>query len=71
MILKIINILKWCVERYICLLGFHGYNCVEDVDRKRCSYCGCYFEGWLPPTEKIVEDFYYLRSLWKKYGKYN
>lgn len=67
MIKKIIHILKWCMDRYTCLLGFHGFNCSEDIDKKRCSYCGCHFEGWLPDPAKFEEDLYLLRNQWKKF----
>jgi hypothetical protein len=42
------RVLRWLKERIICLLGFHGYNCKEDVIRCKCSYCGRDFDGWLP-----------------------
>ena len=47
-----IKFLKWCKERLVCLLGLHGFNCKEDVVKKKCSYCGCHFEGWLPKERK-------------------
>ena len=41
----------WCKERYICLLGFHGFNNKNDAEVQRCSFCGCHFEGWIAAAE--------------------
>ena len=41
------RILRFLKERLICLLGFHGYNCKEDAVRRKCSFCGCDFKGYL------------------------
>ena len=47
-----VKIFRFLKERFVCLLGFHGFNCKEDVKAHRCSYCGCYFEGYLAAAEK-------------------
>jgi hypothetical protein len=41
------KLLKWCKERFICFLGFHGFSNKEDVSNKKCSFCGKHFEGYL------------------------
>ena len=39
--------LKFLKERFICLTGVHGYANIEDVEKRKCSFCGKDFKGHL------------------------
>jgi len=32
---------------FLCKIGLHGFTNTEDVDRRKCSYCGKNFGGYI------------------------